>query len=294
VESPFKDRVVSGIALNSGEPLVFHYTGAAGALGILKNAEMWCTLASHMNDKQECRFAHGVAKRIAYTELSKADTGFREKFTVELTEQLERYEVLKVYVACFSECEDLLSQWRGYGGNSGYALGFSSNALKALGERQGFAFDDVKYKNDEHEALLRPIILDLISKFDSNWDRKEHRKQIEDAFGPSMASIAAKAAIIKHPSFSEEREWRLHSKPMFGADGNIDFIVRANRIVPIAKVNLDNGSFGPPYFRRDICVRGCVVGPGPEQAERSEAISALASKLEVSIREIEWSSAPLR
>lgn len=43
------------------------------------------------------------------------------------------------FVACFSEVEDDLSQWRGYGGGDcGYAIGFRSHGiLEALKARQG-------------------------------------------------------------------------------------------------------------------------------------------------------------
>lgn len=285
----------SNIALNAKEPIVFHYTGAGGTLGIMQSAQMWCTLASHMNDREECKFAHSVAKRIAYTELSKADSDFRTKFMSEFDEQLERYGGIPIYVACFSECEDLLSQWRGYGGKLGYALGFSSTSLASIASKQGFKFEPVKYNNQEHEALLRPIVLELIEHFEPGWEAPLDREKIEKIFRPGMAQIAAKSAIVKHPSFSEEREWRLHSVPFADLIDKTDFVVRGDSIVPIVKFSLETGkTFARPRMTRDICLRGCVVGPGPDQDERSSAIWSVAVRHNVSIGQVMRSAAPLR
>jgi hypothetical protein len=255
---------------------------------------MWTSLATHMNDKQECKFAHSVARRIAYTELKQSDATLREAFLAEFREQLERYQHLKVFVACFSEAHDLLSQWRGYGGTLGYALGFSLDSVQNVAEKQGFQLQQVKYKNNEHEALLRPIVLDLISKFNPSWDRTKHREQIDNSFRPGMTAIAEKSAIIKHPTFSEEREWRLHSHPMAPLQDNTDFVVREGRIVPIVKVNLENGKTKHPHLDRDICIRGCVVGPGPDQDERSDVIWTIALRHKISVGQTMRSAAPLR
>ncbi|MGY4332799.1 hypothetical protein ACVWWG_007216 [Bradyrhizobium sp. LB7.2] len=294
---PFPDRHFSNSAINANEPILFHYTSAAGALGIMQSGEMWCSLASHMNDKQECKFAHGIARRIAFAELSKADLAFRTTFISEFAEQLERYENLNIYVSCFSEAEDLLSQWRGYTGKFGYAFGFSLNSLKIIAERQSFKLVEVKYNNDEHERILRPIVQGLIAGYNPGWDRETNRPDIDKAFQAGMQQIAEKSAIIKHPTFSEEREWRLHSDPFALLHDGTDFVVRDGQIVPIVKLSLDNGTIATssnPHFTKDICIRSCVVGPGPDQEERSSAIWAVALRYKTKIGQTIRSASPLR
>lgn len=39
---------------------------------------------------------------------------------------------LDAYVVCFSAARDLLSQWRAYGQQGGYAIGFSGGALQSV------------------------------------------------------------------------------------------------------------------------------------------------------------------
>jgi hypothetical protein len=263
--------------LNCEEPIVFHYTNAVGALGILSTGKLWCSLASHMNDKQECIYAHQVAVQRAYHALRQSDGLLREKFINEFRSQLERISKIKIYVACFSEAEDLLSQWRGYSGLNGYSLGFSLNDLRKLSGKQSFQISEVRYKQDEHYKEIDPIIDSLLERYDSDLD---DRSKIDKVFWRSMQQIAEKSAIIKHPSFAEEREWRLHSLPFSGFFEKIDFIIREDQIVPIFKFDLDTGRMEKVRGRvlRNISFRTYKVGPGADQEERIEAILAIIQK----------------
>ena len=274
---PFEDRFFSNATLNCKEPIVFHYTNGAGALGILSTGKLWCSLASHMNDKQECRYAHQVAVQRAYHALKQSDGSLRDKFINEFRSQLERISKIKIYVACFSEAEDLLSQWRGYSGLNGYSLGFSLNDLSKLSEKQSFQISEVKYKHDEHCKEIDPIISSLLKRYDASLC---DRSKIDEIFWPSMQQVAEKSAIIKHPSFAEEREWRLHSQPFSDSFEKIDFIIRNDQIVPIFKFSLDTGRMEKVYGRvlRNISFRTYKVGPGANQEERTEAIMAIIQK----------------
>jgi hypothetical protein len=112
----------------------------------------------------------------------------------------------------------------------GYSLGFSLNNLKQVGAKNGLNLVQVKYKNEEHEAELKPVVKTLIANFNK---LENDRAKIEAAFCDGMKSIARKSAIIKHPTFSEEREWRLHSNPLSPLHDQTDFVVRDDQIVPI-------------------------------------------------------------
>ncbi|WP_161491952.1 DUF2971 domain-containing protein [Bradyrhizobium centrolobii] len=299
IELPYgeNNQFFSSSTANAGEPIIFHYTRAAGALGILQSGEMWCTLASHMNDRVEGKYAHSLAKSIAYSELRKSADSFRNNFLSELTEQLARYQHAKVYAACFSEAEDLLSQWRGYTGKFGYALGFSLKSLQTVAATQHFLLQPVKYKYEEQRDILLPVIQDLVSKYDPDLDPDEDREKIDILFAPAMKRIAEKSAIIKHPSFSEEREWRLHSHPLSPLQDRTDFVVRDDQIVPIVKVKLDNGTSkhrNTFIEQRDICLRSCVIGPGADPTERHDAMWAVSRRYRVRLDQLIESSAPLR
>jgi Protein of unknown function (DUF2971) len=294
ITMPFEDRFFSQTAVNCNEPIIFHYTGAAGALGILTSAQIWCTLTSHMNDREESRFAHSVAMGIASRELSQADAGLRDRFLEEFSSQLRRIERVKIFAACFSECEDLLSQWRGYSGKLGYALGFSLNNLKKVGAENGFSIAEVKYKHEEHEAELTPIVRSLIVRFDGTLNVDSDRAKIEADFRDGMRAIAEKSAVIKHPAFAEEREWRLHSNPFLPLHDQTDFVVRNDQIVPILKADLEDGTVGSPHFTRNICLRSLIVGPGPDQADRGKAITSVCLRHNIHFVCLFHSATPLR
>ncbi|MDA9529432.1 DUF2971 domain-containing protein [Bradyrhizobium sp. CCBAU 25338] len=299
INLPYGDnnQFLSSSTANAGEPIIFHYTRAAGALGIMQSGEMWCTLASHMNDRVEGKYAHSLARSIAYSELQKSTDSLRSSFMNEFTEQLARYQHRMVYAACFSEAEDLLSQWRGYTGKFGYALGFSLKSLQTVAAQQHFLLQPVKYQFAEQRDMLRPIVLDLISKYNPDLDHDEHREQIDEVFAPAMKSISEKSAVIKHPSFSEEREWRLHSHPLSLLQDRTDFVVRDDQIVPIVKLKLDNGTSkhrNTFIEQRDICLRSCVIGPGPDPRERLDAMWAVSTRYGVRLDQLIESAAPLR
>lgn len=126
--------------------LLYHYTSAEGVLGILGRCEMLASDLRFLNDARELIFARDVVVarlRQAANELEAQpdeDIG-RVEARVDLMRncayQADRVsEWLQIFVVCFCEEGDLLSQWRGYGQTAGYALGFDREALDAsTGER---------------------------------------------------------------------------------------------------------------------------------------------------------------
>ena len=289
---PFEDRFFSDEALNCREPIIFHYTNGAGALGIVTSGHLWCSLAYQMNDKQECRYAHQVATSRAYSLLRKADAAHRAKFIEEFKSQLERISRAHIYAACFSDAPDLLSQWRGYSGLAGYALGFSLEALRKISPSRQFQLAPVKYRHDEHLADLDPIILPLLDRYDAS---AADREKIDELFWPSIQQIADKSAVIKHAAFSEEREWRLYSIPFSNSYERNDFIVRNDRILPICKFDLDAGTKTVRNsVLKDICLRSFRVGPGPDQEDRAEAMHAVIRRNKIYWQLASRSTVPLR
>jgi len=118
---------VSTIPEPQGQPeIVYHYTNAAGLLGILSNNEIWLGDVEFMNDAQELKYARTavVAQLKAKAdslwpsgkedseqsvewnraEIIKMVTGFLNRETNEFA--IHGYHV---YAACFCERPDLLS-----------------------------------------------------------------------------------------------------------------------------------------------------------------------------------------
>jgi hypothetical protein len=91
-------RFFSDESINCDEPIIFHYTTAAGALGILSSGQMWCTSAAHLNDSTDCRHIYDVAISIAATHLQGISRPFLTAVLAEMREQSERYSGAKVFL----------------------------------------------------------------------------------------------------------------------------------------------------------------------------------------------------
>ena len=104
---------------------LWHYTSITGFQGIVESKRIWATDARFLNDREELihidQFADEVIE--AATE--------RDKELVSLALRLARIRGLRVFVACFTELEDNLSQWRGYSHDSiGVSLAFDFRLVR--------------------------------------------------------------------------------------------------------------------------------------------------------------------
>jgi len=112
-------------------------------------------------------------------------------------------ETAKLYACCFSEEEDLLSQWRAYANNgSGVAIGFSKKDLLNLNaDKYGFTFKKICYDITEQDKYIDRMVETII-------ETTKH-KNIFAAFGEVFQNKIAEYGCMKSPAFAEEREWRL-------------------------------------------------------------------------------------
>jgi Protein of unknown function (DUF2971) len=113
-----------------------------------------------------------------------------------------------------SEHDDRLGLWRAYaGGAAGYSIGFSTGELRVEAEKAGFRLVRCTYNKEEQQQLIAKLVEDTRSWVNSlpaaALSMLEH--SINQRFWENFAILAAQ---IKHPSFSEEAEWRFVSDGM--------------------------------------------------------------------------------
>src|SRR5450759_3987905 len=106
---------------------LFHYTDSNGLLGILRSEVFWATNVQYLNDSSELAYCIALIrdrlerKKIAVSRNALSPTA---KLFVAAQNTFNPFPNLTVYVSCFCEEGDLLSQWRGYGhAGGGYAIG---------------------------------------------------------------------------------------------------------------------------------------------------------------------------
>lgn len=127
---------------------LYHYTDAAGLLGIVESRSLWATDYRHLNDRKEYR----IGAKLLKDELGKHRLAEKHRRAFE---RLVAETQKTCYVLSFSEMGDQLSQWRAHcpSGN-GYALGFKrSNALFASAKQHSFNLVRCAYDLQEQKKL---------------------------------------------------------------------------------------------------------------------------------------------
>ncbi len=252
--------------------LLYHYTSADGVLGILGRREMYASDLRFLNDARELTFARDVVVarlRQAADELEAHpddDIG-RVEARVNLMRNCS-YEAdrvsewLQIFVACFCEKGDLLSQWRGYGQTAGYALGFDRAALEnSIGE----------------SATLRKVVYGDAAAPQLTEMTETIIAHPPMAHAGSRGMLLAEHGVVpmvvhvKDSAFEEEREWRLATTRYVhdGGPGNDAVRHRGGRlgITPYVSVGFDRAA-----------LREVRIGPGPHPGLRRDGLkSFLAS-----------------
>jgi len=166
---------------------LFHYTTAAGLLGIVEKAKLWATHFEYLNDPSEGRYAQELVARVlaeakkAYEAKSEAPKeikagggiiGFVGQMITRVITKPRVADAITgklsildqhggAYIACFCRNGDLLSQWRGYGGSGdGYALGFKPAILSSVGGGK-VRLRRVIYDPRKQEALIKGWVQQL-------------------------------------------------------------------------------------------------------------------------------------
>lgn len=235
---------------------LFHYTSAAGALGILREGVIRASMLHYMNDGQEFGYAIDLARAVL-REVEEAREG-EEDFVGACLAYLDSVSRLAVFAISLSENGDLLSQWRAYAPpEGGYAIGFRATDLQKIAASQGFRLVPCEYDPGRQMTLMKPVVSELLGTvqklgFDAS------TTAIHDAFTSRFAAVAA---TLKHPSFSEEKEWRLVAGPT--SLESAGYVAKQTLIVPFLPLSLAGTNPFP--------VSRVIVGPHryPDLASRS-------------------------
>src|SRR5258708_31414533 len=143
---------------------LYHYTTGDGLKGIVENNELWATSAYFLNDSAEIYYGSDLLKHVLDDWIAKnvrpetsLSLGLARQLRKWFGEDLvQKHIVPAIYVACFCEDDNLLSQWRTYGQSAGYSLAL----LVPISHYLGFGFKPepngytsklakVEYRKDE-------------------------------------------------------------------------------------------------------------------------------------------------
>jgi len=216
---------------------LYHYTTLSGLLGIVDSAELRCSDIRYMNDSTELRhtldlLGEQVTQRIvAGVDKPALLTTFLDWLT---------YRVVSgpmLFCASFRGNGNLLSQWRGYSVHGkGVSLGFAPEHILDCARRQQFEVGRCVYAPSQQEQMIDEIIdavEALAEDSDAGDESASQNKQWVRRFQTIEGDLLRIAAVLKHPAFEEEQEWRIVS-PMIGdaSSGTVQFREGSSMLIP--------------------------------------------------------------
>jgi len=157
----FFTHLLNGVALRRGLRPIYHYTSGERLIQIISSGEHWATQASCLNDSKELSHSVDLLKKTINkrknTEVSK-EFDYLLSVIEEILNQPD-VAVAGVFVSCFSEREDDLSQWRAYGGLSGgYSIEYDTGKLAEIAGPQRDLISPVIYEGRDLIAILDDLI----------------------------------------------------------------------------------------------------------------------------------------
>jgi hypothetical protein len=223
------DREHAATKQRPKDGLLYHYTNADGLKGILENDELWATSAYYLNDSAEVLYGYHVLHLALETWLRQANPD-ATSISRGLAESLQRYfghdavernVITPIYLTCFCEEDNLLSQWRAYGSSGGYNVGFTVPAegivYGLIPEPRVYTARCVKVEY-EHGKQIQTI-LDILNFVLPILDEQPVTDAVRsiDALSPlgfgKLSGIIQELLVeesigFKDAAFAVEKEWR--------------------------------------------------------------------------------------
>ena len=185
-------------------------------MGIVQSTSIWASDARFLNDSSELSYATTLIDEVVaevYSNIGEDTFGGHLRFRRGVANAFEHFHSPRPFVACFCEEQDLLSQWRGYGaGTAPVSLGFE---LRNISEYDTLPLQTLLRKVTYDEEQQRETVLRAVGAWLASVQGiLDDGVQVEKLFpGPAIwalqEALAEHYLCFKHPSFQEEREWRL-------------------------------------------------------------------------------------
>lgn len=209
----------------SSRLILYHYCNRDVLWSIIEKGAFWLSDIYTLNDRKELEWGREKFVRIVQQNSGLFDRDF-EEITTNLVLGTDQY--VRPFVGSFSANGDMLSQWRAYSEDgTGFSLGLRASCIcKSWGVR----LKKVEYRERRQET----IILQSLVELQDVW-----RKIPKDLPSSMLAWVqvlmhfAIDLCSIKHPSFFEEREFRIVRAMQFIQGEYTDFGARRRGSLPV-------------------------------------------------------------
>ncbi len=268
---------------------LYHYTSIDALLGMMKDRgqhlELRATHYAYLNDYSEIRHGLNVIRADASRWVHSIAFGAQDNDF-----QLRGKHALKwlhddfplshqLFVSCFSEHGNLLSQWRAYTRpNQGLSLRFDRERLEAFMARHGFLMYRCEYLPEHKLGDYRYHFMSRMIGAAKDADASNAQpsavpspEHYHELFNTFTDEILRTAVAIKHPAFAEEREWRFVSRNLTSEElkHRVQFRDGATSVIPYLSLCTANDEQLP--------LNGIAVGPTPFVRQSMEALRTFLS-----------------
>ena len=303
---------------------LYHYTAWDGLVGILKNQSLWATHHRFLNDYSDTLLLKDklieLARSIVHHEYQNIIDGHPNRQQImknidinggfEVLVDLDSnvwvtgmYESLPhagLYITSFcGESKDeyinangVLSQWRGYGQDGGFALVFDTQSLECMLTEEGKRFNyilpqlaDVVYSDDEEKFKREFTSLDYFLEFIRAMINIQ-AGALKPAVQNDTEAITAFISCIsryKHRGFKEENEVRVCDYPAVHDEGCLNLRKSdKDQLKPEKgrKFRKTNGEC-VPYIElfdsldQDLPIEQIIVGPHQNKEARVSTLKVM-------------------
>lgn len=307
------------VPVSHAYPELMHYTTATGLQGIISSGHLWATDAAFLNDASEIThffdvrlkevIAGTVRKRAielaqsvdvlarmtmegGFDTVVDAETNSMVRSLKDVTLSMNRPFVLSLCGATEPRVAQsgLLSQWRGYGSDGGFAVVFDTaaleDALRSEAERHHYMhvqMGDVYYEGiNPAQQPATPDFEELEEVVRTGVARLLRGGTAEETEGFYQA-VTTLSCLCKHWGFWEEREVRVvvvpASQEVLDADPastrppkTVRSFMRATGPVPYVELF---SSSGPQPSKPLLPIKRVVVGPHRDKNGRVKQAQAL-------------------
>jgi len=277
---------------------LFHYTTAAGLQGILTDQVFWASAVGFSNDISEGRYATELGSRIFERHPIKKDDDCKDLATLVKGLFLPPRSAWEDgYVVSFCAKDDLLGQWRAYGGAASFSIGLSvtgKNVVSNYGDE--LRMSGIVYDVDKQASILSDGLTRCQEYLRAKPSTDQEWRQF--VFFLTYLVVTQWACSVKHPAFVDEKEWRITIFPKYRKQTMRDLLsgtpltleklpkIRQHRgrLLPYVEVRPKEGSFD---------VTSVMVGPTSTREVDARAAELLKQSLKGNYK-VFVSSIPVR
>jgi len=210
---------------------LFHYTDLNALPNIINSSDLWLTNSRYSNDAREMTHGYDIAKEVIEKKRRESTNRALKNYLDRVAKFVDE-KIKGVYICCFCEEDNLLSQWRSYGENgTGVSIGFEPYGFAAYSgpdlppKEFGLMRLWKVFYNPEIQKNIVEKALELIPQLNANDTNIVKARKAADA-------IHFFIPTFKNKDFEEEKERRLIFTPSQECTVLPSYRVRKGMLVP--------------------------------------------------------------